>query len=193
MLDSEEIARRALFRADEIKAEKKHQRQRMQKAGIASGVCAVVLVVGMKTLPYAGLSPDSYEILESGPVPLAAPLLPDASAQPYTGEWEENDNGCLIPNIGTVTVGADALDMELLLFNPEENHCYFTFDVVLQDTEETLYSSGLVKPASFIEKIKLARPLAKGKYDAVLTIHTYTLDSLTLASSTDEYFTLIVK
>ena len=32
------------------------------------------------------------------------------------------------------------------LMNPEGNPCYFTFEIVLNDTDETIYTSKMVEP-----------------------------------------------
>ena len=190
MLDSKEIAKRALFRADEIQVERKRKRRQLQHAGMISGVCVVVLVIAISAFPMTGLQPGRYVSVESGPIPLSALLLPDGDAKPFTGIEKENILSVVIPAYDTVTVEVDALNAEMMLLNPEGNQCYFSFEIVLQSAGETLYKSGLVAPACYIEKVTLDRELEKGEHEAILIIRTYAADSFTLLSSTEEYFIL---
>jgi hypothetical protein len=61
------------------------------------------------------------------------------------------------------------------LLNPEGNPCYFTFELVLSDTDEVLYTSKQVPPGQMIEEITLTRPLEVGQYNATLRITTASL------------------
>ena len=51
MLDSKEMAKAALRRADEIKVNKKRKRRLWEAAGILVGVCAVTSVIAITILP----------------------------------------------------------------------------------------------------------------------------------------------
>lgn len=46
----------------------------------------------------------------------------------------------------TITIEADKKDVQMNLMNPEGNPCYFTFEIVLNDTDETIYTSKMVEP-----------------------------------------------
>lgn len=71
-------------------------------------------------------------------------LDPDASTQ----EAEESDppEGHRIPGYPSITIPADTKDVTVNLMNPEGNPCYFTFTLVLKDTDETIYQSKMVEP-----------------------------------------------
>ena len=45
-----------------------------------------------------------------------------------------------------ITIEADKKDVQMNLMNPEGNPCYFTFEIVLNDTDETIYTSKMVEP-----------------------------------------------
>lgn len=57
-----------------------------------------------------------------------------------------NRKGIRIPGYPSITVPADTTDIEMNLENPAGNPCYFTFELVLKDTNETLYTSKMVEP-----------------------------------------------
>lgn len=61
------------------------------------------------------------------------------------------------------------------LLNPEGNPCYFTFELVLTDTDEVLYISMQVEPGQMITNITLNRALPAGRYNAELRITTASL------------------
>ena len=61
------------------------------------------------------------------------------------------------------------------LFNTEGNPCYFTFEIVLSDTGETIYKSDMVEPGKAITNVKLQHPLAAGEHNAVIKISTASL------------------
>ena len=71
-----------------------------------------------------------------------------------------------------ITGGANA---EIALLNPEGNPCYFTFELVLTDTDEVLYTSKQVEPGQMIANITLNRALPAGQYNAELRITTASL------------------
>lgn len=105
---------------------------------------------------------------------LCADLDPDASTQ----EAEESDppEGIRIPGYPSITIPADTKDVTVNLMNPEGNPCYFTFTLVLKDTDETIYQSKMVEPGKAITQITLSKELSAGEYPAILKISTAALD-----------------
>lgn len=63
-------------------------------------------------------------------------------------------------------------DISIPLENPEGNRCYFIFEIILNDTGETLYKSKMVAPGDGIYQIDISRPLDAGNYDATIFITT---------------------
>ena len=93
------------------------------------------------------------------------------------GNNEEADKpeGIRIPGYPSITVPADTTDIEMNLENPVGNPCYFTFEIVLSDTGETIYKSDMVEPGKAITNVKLQHPLATGEHNAVIKISTASL------------------
>ena len=79
------------------------------------------------------------------------------------------------------------------LFNPEGNPCYFTFELVLKDTNETLYTSKMVEPGKAITNVTLSHGLEKGEYQAVIKISTASLEDGSAMNGANVETTLIVQ
>ena len=63
------------------------------------------------------------------------------------------------------------------LNNPDDNPCYFSFDIYLKDTKEVLYTSKMVKPGDEIKRINISKALSPGNYTAVVHINTNELET----------------
>ena len=85
------------------------------------------------------------------------------------------DSGILFPFIESATIIAGEKAVAIPLYNPESNNCFLTFEIILADTGESLYMSGLVAPSERIEGQELARGLPEGRYKANLVIRAYDL------------------
>jgi hypothetical protein len=80
--------------------------------------------------------------------------------------------GIKIPGYPSIALPKDKETVNVALVNPEGNPCYFTFEIVLKDTGESLYKSKLVPPGKAITEITMARALEAGEYNAIIKITT---------------------
>lgn len=77
------------------------------------------------------------------------------------------------------------------LWNPDENPCYFEFEILLKDNGERLYQTGLIPPGQAVTKIPIE--LSAGEYDITIKINTYSLkDHKTRMNGADINTKLIV-
>ena len=132
----------------------------LQKKHIVIGIIAAVVIIVTAVLAGMKLSRSQQQDtftpdLEQGTSAWSGDQLPDKSAD--SGE----------------AVGIKIVQVALL--NPEGNPCYFTFELVLSDADEVLYTSKQVPPGQMIEEITLTRPLEAGQYNATLRITTASL------------------
>lgn len=104
----------------------------------------------------------------------------DEAAVAYHIEGMVNDDPSriMIPSLTTMTLDAGQTDVEYVLFNPEGNPCYFRYQMVLSDTGETLYESGLIEPGTAVINWDLGRGLEPGTYQAEMRISTYSTDDI---------------
>ncbi len=71
----------------------------------------------------------------------------DPNAKTQTADdTGEKPTGTRIPGYPSITIEADNKDVQMNLMNPEGNPCYFIFEIVLNDTDETIYTSKMVEP-----------------------------------------------
>lgn len=69
--------------------------------------------------------------------------------------------------------------VELDINNPGKLLCnlnedfYLQFNIILKDSEELIYSSGLVEYGGYINAIELNKEIQKGEYDAIVFIQPY--------------------
>jgi hypothetical protein len=94
--------------------------------------------------------------------------VPDKSTEPPAV-------GIKIPGYPSITLPADRQTVNMALLNPEGNPCYFTFEIVLKESGESLYQSKLVPPGQAITEVTLSRSLSAGVYDATIRITTTSL------------------
>ena len=79
------------------------------------------------------------------------------------------------------------------LMNPEGNPCYFTFEIVLSDTGESIYKSAMVEPGKTISNVKLNHSLSAGEYKAVIKISTSSLTDGTAMNGANVETTIVAK
>ena len=101
--------------------------------------------------------------------------------------------GIKIPGYPSITLPKDQNTVGVALVNPEGNPCYFTFELVLKDTGETLYKSKLVPPGQAITKITMSKPLSAGEYNATIKITTTSLTDGSAMNGANVETVLIVK
>jgi len=174
MFDSEKIARQALHRAEELKTEKK-RRNTILKTTSLLGTCAACVIITLLVFPFGSPS-NSGIFIGDDQIPLAPFSLQetDKNAKPYTGI----EQIIRIPTIDKTIFKASNDELALLLLNPAENTCDFIFEIVLTETEETIFKSELVEPRMCIENPLLSRTLEEGEYSAVLRISFISENSL---------------
>ncbi len=114
-----------------------------------------------------------------------------AGPEPITGnlpeyEFEEQQvrqtqpagqsGGIEIPGYSVIPIKADTTDVEVDLYNPEQNDVYFQITFVRKDTGDVLYESKLIEPGQHLYNITLTQPLAEGDYDITIRYATFASD-----------------
>lgn len=121
----------------------------------------------------------------------------DENAGEYTGEKPKDQGGeevgIKIPGYPSITITKDTQDVQMALMNPEGNPCYFKFEIVLKDSNETIFESKYVKPGDCIYDVHLNKPLAEGEYPATIKISTIALDQETPLNGANVETVLITK
>ena len=86
--------------------------------------------------------------------------------------------GIRIPGYSVIPIPADTADVEVDLFNPEDNEVYFQISFYLKGDpeDELLYESKLLKPGQHIYEITLNRGLPAGDHPITIQYATFTTD-----------------
>lgn len=125
----------------------------------------------------------------------------DAGAVDWTDNLQNDDanstankgEGIAIPGYPSIALPKDTKDVQIVLLNPKGNPCYFTFEIVLKDTNETIYTSKQVSPGKAITNLTLTKPLAEGTYKATIKITTNSLKDMSPMNGANVETELIVK
>lgn len=105
------------------------------------------------------------------------PEFETAQEKPVSEEQSEGTaRGIEIPGYKSITVEAGTKDVTVDLTNPEGNEVYFEISFYLPDTDETIYTSKLIKPGQHIYNITLERELEAGEYPLTVKYATYSAD-----------------
>lgn len=137
-----------------------------------------------------------------GPEPVAEGTAFNPEIDPNAGDWKGDELpdktegeavGIKIPGYPSITLPAGQEEVTVALLNPEGNPCYFTFELALKDTDEVLYTSGLVPPGKVISDITLSRALSAGEYNAVIRISTTSLEDGSAMNGANVETVLIVQ
>ena len=169
-----------------------------KKTLIISLIVLLLLIVGVVTLAlnwnnWFGDVPDGPSSSQTGDLDI------DPGADDWDGEKlpDKTDDapavGIKIPGYPSITLPKDQKTVSVALLNPEGNPCYFTFEIVLKETGESLYKSKLVPPGKAITEITMARALSAGQYEATIKISTTSMEDGSAMNGANVETVLIVK
>lgn len=132
-------------------------------------VLLLVLIVGGVIL---------YRAANKGPVTsYGNDFIPEFEEQ-QTQQTQEASvtRGIKIPGYTTIPIAANTTDVDVELYNPEENEVHFQIAFVLNETGETIYESKLIEPGQHLYHITLEKPLEPGEYPITIQYSTFSTD-----------------
>ena len=169
-----------------------------KKTLIISLIVLLLLVVGAVTVAF-----NWNHWFGSAPAGPLSSQTGDLDIDPGADDWDgqklpdKTDNapavGIKIPGYPSITLPKDQKTVNVALLNPEGNPCYFTFEIVLKDTGESIYKSKLVPPGKAITEITMSRALSAGAYNATIKITTTSLADGSAMNGANVETVLIVK
>ena len=116
----------------------------------------------------------------------------DAEKYPYPGITDTAEDQIAVPGYSAIQFPANTEKVSIVLPNPENNPCYFVFSIVLLDSGETVYRSGMIPPGMAVTEITLLRPLESGTYPIEIRIETYSLTNKSPMNGANVKATLVV-
>lgn len=120
---------------------------------------------------------------------LKAGVIVEENASEWNGELEDTSGGqegIKIPGYGEITVEAGSTTWNIILANPEDNSCYFKYEITIDDSETPIYESNWIEPGMAVEQFEVTEALEAGDYEIHLNISACTMDeSHTLLNGAD--------
>ena len=156
---------------------------------VAASLLLIALVVAAVNL--SGRLPDTVLQGKQAPHEEFPVMQLDEKAKQYTSA--EAGGLTMSPGYTSVTIPAGASSVKMILLNPVSSAYNFSFEIILTDIGETIYTSGLVEPGMFIEDVTLTKGLAQGGYKATLQIRYYEPEGLTAVGGASIDFDLLVE
>ena len=118
---------------------------------------------------------------------------PNAQKYPYPGTTNVAEGEIAIPGYSRITFPANSREAKMILPNPDNNPCYFVFSIILEDTDEVIYRSGMIPPGMAVTDLTLNRPLEAGEYPIVIRIECFSLEDKTPMNGANVNATLSAK
>lgn len=80
-----------------------------------------------------------------------------------------------IPGRTVIELPADVSEADISLHNPKDNADYYdlSFSLIINETGETVFTTGLIPPGYQCSRVPLSKALKKGEYDATLRVQPY--------------------
>ena len=166
-------------------------------AALAVIVCAVLMGGPWKQHTPAGApatdTPSAAATAEPT-VTVKLEIDPNAGAL-ITPTPAPTEPGIAIPGWGSITLPAGVTEAQVALSNPETNAdwYYLTFELRLKDTDEVLFTTGLIPPGEYCNQVTLTRALEPGEYDAVMRVQPYRMADQSPTNNADMATLLIVE
>ena len=102
--------------------------------------------------------------------------------------------GIRIPGYKSIEIPAGTKDVSVELTNPEENQVYFQISFYLPETEDSIYTSKMIKPGQSLYEITLEKEMEAGEYPLIIQYDTFTADEeMTPQNGAEVNCTLVVE
>ena len=143
-------------------------------------IAALVLAFAAAAVIWAAVRPKevtNYDAVRPKEVTNYDAVFEEDQERPENeGEEASVGRGIQIPGYKSIEIPAGTKDVSVELTNPEENQVYFQISFYLPETDETIYSSDLIKPGQSLYEITLEKEMEAGEYPLTVQYATFTAD-----------------
>ena len=142
-------------------------------------IAAVAVWVGSPARPAPEPVPEPTSTLTMR----SSTAKPYPSASPFPGAKK----GVAIPGWSSIDLPAGVTEADVKLYNPTENDGLYNlvFELRLQDSGETLFTTGMVLPGTYCSHVTLTRALSAGRYEGVMHVQPVRAGDLTPTNNAD--------
>ncbi len=173
------------------------EKRRKRNPGLTAGLIALIaILLGVLAWLALGRAGDTRtgdpQITTAATVPLA--IDPNAG-ELITEPTAQTEPGVAIPGWGSMTIPAGVTEVKTAMQNPEANEgwYYLTFELRLKETDEVIFTTGLIPPGQYCNKVTLTRPLEPGEYAAIVHVQPYRISDQSPTNNADMETVLIVE
>ena len=185
---------------------KSRRRPKMSRLTLLIVILALIVAVAAALVVWQrNRAADRLDAADQTPQPTATTRLeidPNAGAL-ITPEPTLAEPGVAIPGWGSITLPAGVTEADTALKNPEANEgwYYLTFEMRLptvdeetgEESYEVLFTTGLIPPGQYCNKVTLNRPLEAGEYNVILHVQPYRISDQSPTNNADMETLLIVE
>lgn len=182
------------------RSRRRQQAKRMQL--IVALLAVAVLAVGA-VLIWKSTQPEAAPTVTAAPTATAELEIDPNAGALITPTPAPTEPGVAIPGWGSITLPAGVTEASTTLKNPEANAdwYYLTFEMRLPTVDEetgaesyeVLFTTGLIPPGQYCNKVTLTRALEPGEYNVILHVQPYRISDKTPTNNADTETVLIVE
>lgn len=182
------------------RSRRRQQAKRMQL--IVALLAVAVLAVGA-VLIWKSTQPEAAPTVTAAPTATAELEIDPNAGALITPTPAPTEPGVAIPGWGSITLPAGVTEASTTLKNPEANAdwYYLTFEMRLPTVDEetgaesyeVLFTTGLIPPGQYCNKVTLTRALEPGEYNVILHVQPYRMSDKTPTNNADMETVLVVE
>lgn len=182
------------------RSRRRQQAKRMQL--IVALLAVAVLAVGA-VLIWKSTQPEAAPTVTAAPTATAELEIDPNAGALITPTPAPTEPGVAIPGWGSITLPAGVTEAATTLKNPEANEgwYYLTFEMRLPTVDEetgaesyeVLFTTGLIPPGQYCNKVTLTRALEPGEYNVILHVQPYRISDKTPTNNADMETVLVVE
>lgn len=165
-------------------------------------LAVAVLAVGA-ALIWKSTQPEAAPTVTAAPTATAELEIDPNAGALITPTPAPTEPGVAIPGWGSITLPAGVTEASTALKNPEANAdwYYLTFEMRLPTVDqetgaesyEVLFTTGLIPPGQYCNKVTLTRALEPGEYNVILHVQPYRISDKTPTNNADMETVLVVE
>lgn len=164
---------------------------------------AVAVLAVVAVLIWKSTQPEAAPTVTAAPTATAELEIDPNAGALITPTPAPTEPGVAIPGWGSITLPAGVTEAATTLKNPEANAdwYYLTFEMRLPTVDEetgaesyeVLFTTGLIPPGQYCNKVTLTRALEQGEYNVILHVQPYRISDKTPTNNADMETVLVVE
>lgn len=189
--------------AGQNRTHRSRRRQQAKRMQLIVALLAVAVLAVVAVLIWKSTQPEAAPTVTAAPTATAELEIDPNAGALITPTPAPTEPGVAIPGWGSITLPAGVTEASTTLKNPEANAdwYYLTFEMRLPTVDEetgaesyeVLFTTGLIPPGQYCNKVTLTRALEPGEYNVILHVQPYRISDKTPTNNADMETVLVVE